>query len=98
VVDQAVAYRVDSGLLIRLESEKGTRFLQISGNHAELLSHEPSLEDADEIDFKEAPTSGRMPSTKSMRPMKPLKPIAPMELKMGSMRMSMGGSEEKRGN
>jgi hypothetical protein len=71
-------FRVDQGVVVRVETGNGPRFLQVEGNETTLLQKEPHLESAERIPLKEAPASNVKPM-KPMEPMQPMRPMRPME-------------------
>ena len=71
-VKTPVVFRVGKGVVIRIETNEGSRFLSVQGNQPTFLDGEPKLENAEKIELKESSKSD------GWRPMKPMEPMRPM--------------------
>ena len=89
-------FKAKGGVVLEIRTNRGDFHFQISGGSIRSLREAPPLKDA--LPLKKSKSSGQE-SSESLPPMKPLEPMAPMqgmspmEMSMGSMRMSMGGSD-----
>ena len=82
-------FRARGGLVLRVESRNAVEFIRIRGSQVQLMRSEPELENAEKLKLKKSDESIAM---KPMEPMKPLGRMRPMEMRMGSMHMSMGAT------
>jgi hypothetical protein len=85
-------FRVKQGLVLRVATKRGSRFISVRGNGIQSLRGEPDLEDAKELKLRESEETIAM---EPIKPMEPMKPMRPMEMRMGNMHMRMGGIEEE---
>jgi hypothetical protein len=72
-------FRAGANLVLRLESEGGTKFISVHENQVQLMRSEPELENAERLKLKESDESVAVKPMKPMEPMKPMKPMKPME-------------------
>jgi hypothetical protein len=85
-------FRLKQGLVLRVETKGGSKFIGVRGNGIQSMRGEPDLEDAEELKLRESDKSVAM---EPMRPMEPMRSMRPMEMRMGNMQMRMGGIEEE---
>ncbi len=94
-------FRTKEGLVLRIESKGGAEFFSVRGGGIQRMRGEPDLEDAGELKLRESKETLAMEPMKPMKgmqpmePMKPMRSMRPMEMRMGNMQMSMGGTEEE---
>jgi hypothetical protein len=95
-------FRSKEGLVLRIRTRDGSEYFGIRGSGMQRLRSEPDLEDAEELKLRESDETLAMKPMKSIEPMKPMegmkamRSMRPMEMRMGSMHMSMGEREEER--
>ena len=96
-------FRTRVGVIARIESDRSSFFVQIHATGMQLLTHQPSLADAEIIPIRQA-SEERMPNTNfeaftGMKPMTPMKPMkmGNMEMQMNPMQMKMGNMELRMG-
>ncbi|MBW0000199.1 MAG: zinc-ribbon domain-containing protein [Verrucomicrobia bacterium] len=97
-------YRLNRDWVLRLETEDGPQFVRMQGSEIRRLQSEPDLEAAEKLPFDRSDRPPRLRLMEPLRPMEPMEPMKPMEpmgpmrsmeLRMGNMRMSMGGPEPR---
>ena len=91
-------YQTGAGFVIEIDSEKGSYFILIQGNSISTTSA-PALNNATQIDLKNAPDPVDNSGNMGFEPMQPMQPmqmgnmsmdINSMSMKMGNMAMNMG--------
>jgi hypothetical protein len=77
-VKTPAVFRVGKDVVIRIETNEGSRFLRVQGIQTTFLESEPALENAEKIELKESEKSDGWTPMKPMEPMEPMKPMKPM--------------------
>jgi hypothetical protein len=83
------AFRTTIGIVVRLSTAQGERFLHVEGNRLSTLHDAPSLREAQPVPVQSVT---QVPVT----PMQPLSPMSPMT--MGDMQMDRGGMSMQMGD
>jgi zinc-ribbon domain len=83
------AFRTAIGVVVRLSTAQGERFLHVEGNRLSTLHDVPSLREAQPVPVESV---AQVPVT----PMQPISPVPPMT--MGDMQMDRGGMSMQMGN
>lgn len=91
-------FRLGKDYILRVNAVSGARFMIVHGSRVQSMKGAPELQEAEEVRMRESADPGTAPMEpmKPMQPMAPLEPLKPMELRMGNMRMSMGGNSDAR--
>ena len=102
------AFRAAIGVVVKLCTAQGDRFLHVQGNHVKTLPDAPSLREAHPIPVQsvaQVPVSA-VPAMLPMEPMPPMEPMTMsdlsmgrggMSMQMGNMRMSMNSIAHSQG-
>lgn len=69
------AFRTANGVVVQVETENGSRFLQVQGSQMQSLNGVPVLSEAEVLPMQETTEDPMQP----MQPMEPMKPMQPME-------------------
>ncbi|GET36542.1 zinc ribbon domain-containing protein [Microseira wollei] len=87
-------FQIPNGVTVKVETEAGSRFIQIQGNSISTTAFAPSFTSSQQLQIQQvdSTSASSMPPMQPMQPMKPIEPMKPMEMRMGNMEMRMGSS------
>jgi hypothetical protein len=85
-------YRNPMGVVIRLQTAEGDRYIQIQGSSMSVMGQPPSLNSGQQMQMQQVAASPAV----SMPPMQPMQSMPPM--KMGDMEMSLNPMAMRMGN
>lgn len=82
-------FRHTSGIMIKIQGEKGQSYLTIQGNSMNIVNQFQGIDNLQQLSFRQVDQS-------PVKPLEPMKPLPPM--KMGNMEMKMSPMEMKMGD
>ena len=96
-------FKIPSGLLLQIDSERGEYFFQIQASGIQALTTAPLLNKTQPLELQEIHPTATSPTKMGFEPMTPMKPMEmgnmsmsmnPMSMRMGNMSMEMGKEEK----
>lgn len=100
-------YQISQGVVIKLTTTQGEKFIQVQGSNMSSMTSIPSLQKSQQMQINQSeatPFTSSIPVQETLPPMQPMQPMKmgnmemgmnPMEMRMGNMHLSMGSGNSE---